>query len=155
MRRVLAWLVWTVLLFWLWILLVGEWSRYELIGGAAAAALGATAMEVVRAQELLRFRVEFRWSLRICRPLARVPPEFAILAVVFVQQLVRPRHRVGAFRTVAFPAGGQGPTDRGRRAFGALGGSLAPNTVVVAIDRRAGEMLVHELSPERASERPI
>src|SRR5207247_6288409 len=41
-KRVAGWVAWYVVLWWLWLLLVGEWNREEWIAAALAAAAAAT-----------------------------------------------------------------------------------------------------------------
>jgi hypothetical protein len=141
MRRVGAWLAWFGGLFVLWLLLVGTVAYVELIAGVGAAAIGATGAEVVRSQGLLRFRVEWRWLRLAWRPLLRVIPEFFLVLFAIVR---RPH---GAFRTIEFPTGGERPVDAGRRAFGVVAASLAPNRLVVYVDEGDGGAVVHDLLP--------
>jgi hypothetical protein len=149
MRRVAAWLAWFGVLLVFWLLLVGTVQDVERIAGLAAAAIGATAAEVVRSQGLLRYRVEAPWVLRGLGQLLRVVPDFfRVLAA-----LASPRR--GAFRTVPFPAGGHRDVDRGRRAWVTLTASLAPNRLVVDIDPETGEALVHDLRPGTVSEEQL
>ena len=146
MRRVTAWLAWFGGLFVLWLLLVGTVQDVELVAGLAAAAIGATAAEVVRAQGLLRYRVEARWIRPGLRQLLHVAPDFVrVLAAL-------PRRPSGSFRTVPFPTGGERDVDRGRRAWVTFAASLAPNRLVVDLDPGTGEALVHELLPRAAGE---
>jgi multisubunit Na+/H+ antiporter MnhE subunit len=156
MQRLLAWLAWFGGLFVLWLVFVGTASdRMENIGGLFASALAATAAEVVRSQGLLHFRVERRWWVRLWRQPWRIVADFGIVVLAFFAQLIHPRAHRGSFRTVEFPTGGQRAADRGRRAFVAAVGSLAPNTLVVEVDEEGGELLLHHLVPERAPERPL
>jgi hypothetical protein len=144
MRRVASWLAWFGGLFVLWLLLVGTVQETEVVAALVAAAIGATATDVVRSHGLLRYRVEWRWIRRGARQLLHVVPEFfRVLAVL-------PCRPCGAFRTVAFPAGGERDVDRGRRAFAAFAASIAPNRLVLDVDPERGEALVHELLPGAA-----
>ncbi len=145
MRRVAAWLSWFAGLLLLWLLLVGTVQDVERIAGLCAAALGATGAEVVRSQDLMRFRVEWRWLRLGWKPLARVVPDFCLVLSALVR---RPR---GRFRTIEFPAGGERAVDAGRRAFIVVAPSLAPNRLVIDVDPRSGEALVHDLFPGSAS----
>ena len=145
MRRVTAWLSWFAVLLIAWLLFVGVAQDVENLAGLCAAAIGATAAEAVRSQELLRFRIQSQWLLPGLRQVLRVVPDF--LRVIAV--LARPRS--GAFRTLAFPAGGERDVDHGRRAWAALTASLAPNRLVVDFDPDNGEALVHDLVPSAAS----
>jgi hypothetical protein len=146
MRRVAAWLSRFGGLFVLWLLLVGTVQDVELIAGICAAAIGATAQEVVRAQGLLGFRVEWRWLRQVWKPLARVFLEFLLL------MLSLGRGPRGRFRTLEFPVGGERAMDAGRRAFAVVAASLAPNRLVVDVDPETGGALVHDLFPERGSD---
>ncbi|MFL5969817.1 MAG: hypothetical protein ACJ74L_09480 [Gaiellaceae bacterium] len=139
MTRIAAWLSWFAGLLVLWLLLVGTVQDVERIAGLCAAALGATAAEVVRSQGLLRYRVEWRWLRTTWRPLLRVVPDFVRLLVA----LVRRPH--GRFRTQEFPTGGDRAVDAGRRAYVVVASSLAPNSLVVDADKDSGEVLMHEL----------
>jgi hypothetical protein len=145
-RRVAAWLAWFAGLLILWLLLVGTSQDTERIAGLSAAAIGATAAEVVRSQGLLDFSVEWRWLRRTPRHLARVIPDFFLVLAT----LVRPRR--GAFRTLAFPTGGERAVDHGRRAWAGYAASFAPNRLVVDVDPDAGVVLVHDLVPHAASD---
>jgi hypothetical protein len=145
-RRVAAWLAWFGGLFLVWLLFVGTVAGLELIAGLCAAAIGATAAEVVRSQGLLNFRVESRWLVRGAGQLLRVVPEFFLVLAA----IGRPSR--GAFRTVEFPAGGRRAVDSGRRAWAALTGSLAPNRLVVDVDPETGKALVHDLVPGAAAD---
>jgi hypothetical protein len=144
MRRLAAWLSWFAGLLALWLLLVGTVQDVELIAGLCAAAIGATTAEVVRSQELLRFRVEWHWLRLGWKPLVQVLPDFLRLMAALVR---RPR---GRFRELDFPAGGERAVDAGRRAFAVVAASLAPNRLVVDVDPETGKALVHDLLPPSA-----
>jgi hypothetical protein len=148
-RGVTAWLAWFGGLFLLWLVLVGTIQDTELVAGLFAAAIGATAAEVVRAQGLLQYRVEWRWLRRTPSHLARVVPEFFLVLATLV------RRRRGAFRTLEFPTGGERTVDRGRRAWAGLAASLAPNRVVVDVDEETGLVLVHDLVPRAAPDEVV
>jgi len=145
-RRVSAWSAWLGGLLVLWLLLVGTIAHTELIAGLFAAAIGATAAEIVRSQGLLRYRVEWRWLRRTPAQVARVIPEFFLVLTT----LIHPRR--GAFRTLEFPTGGERAVDRGRRAWAGLAASLAPNRVVVDVDEDTGLVLVHDLVPRASAD---
>src|SRR5581483_8058068 len=67
-RHLVAWLVWWIALFWLWMLLVGDWNEIEWIGGACVTAVAATVAELARvvARQPVRIAVEpFRASAMV------------------------------------------------------------------------------------------
>ena len=47
-RHVAGWLIWWIALFWLWMLVAGDWNLIEWVAAASAAAVGATIAEVAR-----------------------------------------------------------------------------------------------------------
>jgi hypothetical protein len=145
MTRVVAWLSWVAGLFGLWLLLVGTVQDVEQIAGLCAAALGATLAEVVRSQGPFRYRVQSHWLLLLWKPLWRVVPDFFLVLWALLR---RPQ---GRFRELEFPTGGERAVDAGRRAFAVVAPSLAPNRLVVAVDKDTGEALVHDLVPSAAS----
>ena len=147
MRRVTSWLAWFAGLLILWLLLVGNVAGTERIASLFAAAIGATAAEVVRSLGLLRFTVEWRWLRLTPRQLARVVPEFFLV----LSTLVRPRR--GTFQVLEFPTGGERAVDHGRRAWAGLAASFAPNRLVVDLDPESGSVLVHDLVPGASPER--
>jgi hypothetical protein len=60
-RRVGFWIAWYVPLAILWLAFVGTLAGAEVVAGLVAAAIAATAAELVRSQELVRFRLDPRW----------------------------------------------------------------------------------------------
>ena len=84
MRRVLAWFAWFAGLLLLWLAFTGTIQSQELIAGLCAAALGTAAVEVVRSQGLLRFRVQWHWLREIWKPLLRVIPDFFVVSAALV-----------------------------------------------------------------------
>ncbi len=147
-RRLKFWIAWYIPLVGLWLAFVGTLDRHELLLGLAAAALGATAQELVNAQDLVRFRLEPRW-LRDLRPLPwQVVADSWLLTVVLIRQLARGQRAAGAFRTVPFPAPAEDDARaNARKALVTAAVSLTPNTYVVGIEGEDGSMLVHQLVP--------
>jgi hypothetical protein len=139
MTRLAAWLLWFAGLLVLWLALVGTVQDVERIAGLCAAAIGATAAEVVRSKGLLRFRVEWRWLRLLWKPVLRVVPDFLMVLAAL------PRRPRGGFRELEFPTGGERAVDAGRRAFAVIAPSLAPNRLVVDVDAESGRALVHDL----------
>ena len=146
MRAVAIWLGWWAFLFVVWMLLVLTQATAEVVAGVVAAAIGATAAEVVRRSELVDLRP---WTLLPRRPwrLARtVVSDCWLLTVALWRQLRWREDNVGAFRGIAFDAGADDdPRAAARRAAYTALISLTPNTYVIGIDREHNNMLVHEL----------
>jgi hypothetical protein len=154
-RHLAAWAVWFVVLWWLWILLAGEWNRYEWVAATAAAAIAAAVGELARARAGVGVRIPLRWLARSWLVLPTVVVDFAIVMWVLVRSLVRREVVRGVFRTRPVPAAGGDATAIGIRAWATVLSDYSPNAYVVDIDHRQGRVLLHDLVPYRKSEEPI
>jgi hypothetical protein len=141
------WLAAWALLFVLWLLLVGTVAPSEIVAGIAAAAVAATAVEVVRRQGVVRFRPDPRWLRRAWGLPWQTLEEFGRLVAAVWRSLVLRRRVVGRFSDVPFPVGGNDSRSAARRAVFTVGASFAPNTYVVDFDRGEGRVQVHRLVP--------
>jgi hypothetical protein len=157
-RRILvhagAGIAWWTVLFWLWLLLAGEWNRYEWIGGACAATVAAAVSELARHETGECFRVPLAWLPKAGSVPVMVLVDFAILTYALARSLARRRVVRGEFRANEIPVGIRGPSRTGLRAWIALTATFSPNAYVVDLDEEHGTALVHDLIPFRASERP-
>ena len=151
MRTALSWAAWFGPLFGLWVAFVGATSGAELVAGLAAAAVGATAAEVVRREGLLAYRPPGGIAPAFARQLWRTVRDFLLLVWLLVPALAGRRSR-GAFRTFEADTRGDSPSGRGWRGFTGWVGSIAPNTIVVDIDE--GTVLRHDLVPGRSPDDP-
>jgi hypothetical protein len=86
-----------------------------------------------------------RWLGSAHRALIKVPPDIAMVALAAVRQLVRRDRLVGEFRAVRFRSDRDDALAAGRAALSEVLGSLAPNTIVIGIDRRRGVIVAHQL----------
>jgi hypothetical protein len=57
----------------------------------------------------------------------------------------------GRVVAMQFGHGGVGPEQRGVRAIEGGLGSVAPNTIVIGVDRETGVLLVHQLEPTESA----
>jgi multisubunit Na+/H+ antiporter MnhE subunit len=147
------WVAWYVPLVVLWLAFVDTFAVAEVVLGLLAAAVAATAAELVRSQELVRFRMDPRWL----RGLGSLPWQVlrdSWLLVVALWGQLRGRPVRGVFRVVPFPAEQDDARSAARRALVTGFVSLAPNTYVVGIEGDQGAMLVHQLVPEPGSPIP-
>jgi len=136
-RLVGRWSVRGVLLYALWLLLVGNVRTPELVAGAVAAVLGVAGVAAAR-----RHLPEYRLELRLLATLLPLPWELLRDSAVVLATL--PRRTQGRFRStsLAVPAGARG---RGVQALAEARGSLAPNAYVVDVDAVRRLVLLHEL----------
>jgi multisubunit Na+/H+ antiporter MnhE subunit len=145
-RRGVFWLAWYLPLFGLWMLFVGSFSLEEIVLGALAAAVAATAADLVRAQDLVRFRMRPRWLSGVWRLPWQVVADSGLLAAALWRQLRRPGSVRGVFRVLPFPRDeGDGAAAAARRALAVAVASLTPNTYVVGVEGDEGTVLIHQL----------
>jgi multisubunit Na+/H+ antiporter MnhE subunit len=152
-RRVGFWIAWYVPLVVLWLAFVDTFAVAEMALGLIAAAVAATASELVWSQGLVRFRIDPRWLRGLHRLPWQALRESWLLAVALWRHR-RGRPVQGVFRALPFPTEGDDAYAAGRRALvtGVL--SLTPNTYVVGIEGGEGVVLVHQLVPEPGSPIP-
>jgi multisubunit Na+/H+ antiporter MnhE subunit len=142
------WMLWWIGLMALWLLLVSV-TAAEVIAGAVAAAIAATAAEVVREQGLVRL-------LRLYKLPRNIVRDSWLLTVALVGHL-RGDHVNSGFRAIPFRSGEDDARASARRALMVPAISVSPNTYVIGIDEAGDLMLVHQLiaSPKADAEREI
>ena len=150
--RLRFWIAWFLPLMVLWLAFVDTFAVAEVVLGLVAAAVAATAAEVVRSQDLLRSRFQLRWM----RDLHRLP--WQVLRDCWLLAAALWRHCTGrpvrgVFRVVPFPSDADDARAAGRRALVTALLSASPNTLVVGVEGGEG-MLVHQLVPEPGSPVP-
>ena len=102
-RRVGFWIAWYVPLVILWLAFVDTLDPAEVALGLVAAAVAATAAELVRSQDLVRFRLDPRWLRDVHRLPWQVLRDCWLLAVGLWRHCTgRPLR--GTFRVVPFPS---------------------------------------------------
>jgi multisubunit Na+/H+ antiporter MnhE subunit len=148
------WFAWYVPLFGLWLLFVDTLAAEEVVLGAIGAALAATAADVVRAQDLVRFRMRWRWLGALSMLPRQTVTDSWLLAVALWRQLRRPGSVRGLFRVLPFPVEGDDAAATTRTALVTGVVSVAPNTYVVGVERGEGAMLVHQLVRRPGGEVP-
>jgi hypothetical protein len=151
MARVAWWLGTFVVLWWLWLLLAGEWNATEWIAAAGAAGLGATLFEASRARSGIEPRVPLRLLTRAASVPVMVVVDFGIVMWALVSGIGRRELPRGSFRAFGSELVGTA----GIRAFATVAATFSPNAYVVDIDGDTGLALVHDLVPNRASEKPV
>ena len=147
--QVIFWIISWVLLVGLYLLLVVDSiDMAELVTGAVAAAVGATAATIVRSQRLVSFRPRLRWALGLWRLPLQAVLDTGLLVAVLWRRLVLRRPVSGSFYAVPLRAGGGDSEAAARRAVAKSVGSFAPNTYVLDVDRERELILVHQLVPK-------
>jgi hypothetical protein len=75
----------------------------------------------------------------------RIPQDIGIVCWEALAQLLAPRPARGEFRAHRFGVTEETAQAMGRRALVEALGSVAPNTIVLGIDKERGLLLVHQL----------
>jgi multisubunit Na+/H+ antiporter MnhE subunit len=151
---VVRWVVWFVVLWWFWMLLVGEWNHFEWIAATAAAAVGASIFELMRSVTRADARVPAVWLKRAATVPWQMFVDFGIVTWAVVRSAATGRVVRGVFRAHEFEATGDSAADVGARAFADWAANFSPNALPVDVDREQGLSLVHDLVPNRSSEQP-
>lgn len=144
-------LLWWLALFGWWVVLAGTNSGLELLAGACAGLIGAVLALALRRSGLLSYRFESRWIAKLAVVPWKIVRELAIVFWALALHMAGQRRLSGRYRAFEFPAGGDDPTSRGRRALAVEGDALSSNTIPVDVDRKRKVALRHELDPKRAS----
>jgi hypothetical protein len=131
-----------IALFWLWLLMAGDWNRIEVVAAACAAAVAATLGEIARVRAGVDPHIPLRWVGKAWTVPGQIVVDFGIVLLALA------RRRRGVLREHPFPTE-EGP---GVRAWAAYAANFSPNAFVVDIGD--GRTLVHDLVPNRSSETP-
>ena len=145
MKHAAAWLLLFVVLWWLWVLIAGEWNRTQWIAAGGAAALGATL------GELARTRADAHGAPTAAL-LAAVPSALAMVVVDFVVVMgALVGRKEGAFRTTKTAVA----ADERTRAWATYLATLSPNAYVVDVDPEREVALTHHLVVLPRSQDPV
>jgi multisubunit Na+/H+ antiporter MnhE subunit len=142
--HVRAWIAFWLALFWLWMLLVGEWTHIDWIAGASAATVAATIAELARARVGAAVRVPLEWVAKAWTVPAMIVVDFGIVMWALA------RRRRGTVRERPSPA----TRSAGIRAWANLAANYSPNSFVIDLDPESRTVLVHDLLPFKKSEEP-
>ena len=154
MRLAKTFITWWVLSAALWLLLDDTIALPELIDGAVAAAVGAGAATAAAAAAGPAMRPPRGWVRHGWRPWAALFGDLPALVGVLAQALGAGQRDPGRLRAVAFRPADEPGERAAQIALATLAGSLAPGSVVVAVDPGRAQILVHELVPRTGREGP-
>jgi hypothetical protein len=142
-----AWAIWWLLLAALWLALVDTVVGPELVSGAVAAAIAATAAVLVRGQRRLLLKPRGAWLRGAWRPLRGTVTDLGPLVHVLWRRGIRRADERGETFELPYAAVAEEPEAAAHRVLTEALGSVAPNTIVVTVDRERRTMLVHQLVP--------
>jgi hypothetical protein len=154
-KHVVAWLGWWLALFWLWLLLVGQWNREQLVAAAIAAAIAGGAAEFARSRTGFSAPLPPRLLADLPKALGMVFVDFGILAWALLAGVARRRIVRGELVPRELPRGSWVTGGAGPRAWTVLVASFSPNAYVVDVDSESRVVLLHDLVRNRESEKPV
>ena len=139
-----------LLLWGLWMGLVSNPHRSEMLAGLAAAAVAAVADAVVKTHKLVQFVPRISWlALIFLEPWYVLQGTWKIF-VALARRLLG-RHSEAELKAVRFDPGSDDDASQARRALAITYISLPPQSYVLGIDRKRGLMLAHHIAPAPAS----
>lgn len=128
-----------------WTIFLGSFTGAEAVVGGIAVAIGTAVSTAAYAVGVARFRPRLAWLAEIWRVPWYVLDDTRAIATALITRVFFRRR--GHSRMVAVPINPGGSTGRGeaRRALAIGLTTLAPNSIVLDIDREERVMLVHEI----------
>jgi hypothetical protein len=153
-KHLVPWLTWWFGLFWLWLLLAGEWNRQEWVAAAVAATIAASLAELARVRTGFSARLPLRAIADVPEVLAMVAVDFGVIVGALIASVARRRIVRGELVSRDLARGPDGARGVGPRAWTALAASYSPNAYVIDIEPEAQTVLLHDLVPKRRSESP-
>jgi multisubunit Na+/H+ antiporter MnhE subunit len=143
--RVGSWLVWWVLMMSFWVMIDDSVSTDELLAGAGAAVLAALLAELVTHQAAARFRMRIEWLVPALRLPGQVARDTVVVYGALWRRLAHGEEPHSAFEELPARFGDDSPEGVTRRTLLVGGASVAPNTIVLGIDKDNDVMVVHRL----------
>jgi hypothetical protein len=119
----------------------------ELVDGAVAAAIGASAATLVLARSPVRFASRPGWKRRWWVPLRQFFDDLPGLVRALGIALTGGARDPGELREIRFTVESDPDLRAAQIALASVAGSFAANTIVVAVDEAEQLLIVHELAP--------
>jgi hypothetical protein len=127
-------------------LLVYETETAEMVAGAVAAALAATAVEAVRSRGEVPFAPRLHWVPALWRLPRAVAVDCWLLTRALWRRLAHGMPLEGQFRVIHFHnCAGDDPDSQARRALAKWLGGVSPNSYVIGFEERHDAVLVRQL----------
>src|SRR4051812_50009832 len=132
-------------------LLVYETELAEMVAGAVAAAVAATAVEAVRARGDVSFTVRLRWFLALWRLPHEIAVDCWLLTRALWRRFVHGEPLEGYFRVIDFNTVGHDPRSEAKPAIAKWRGGGGPHAHPVGVDEgekaRPGPRLLEKQAP--------
>ncbi len=135
-----------LVLFGLWMAFVSNPKLSELWVGLVVAAIGAVADAIVKKEGLARFNPKLSWVLLIFwEPWYTLTGTWAVLKALVRTALGKKSE--AQFTVKGYDYGGQDARSSAKRTLATTYMTIPPNFIIVGIDRRKQQVLVHQVEP--------
>jgi multisubunit Na+/H+ antiporter MnhE subunit len=145
MKPVLVWCGWWVLAMAFWFAMTSTTAGSEIVVGAVVSTLAASVAELVTARLRPNFRIGVRWWMQVPALLGRAVMDSLLIALTAGRFVVNRRRVRGRFLEVPAPHDLSSRRRSGEQFLLTVGGTLAPNTIVVGYDPDRKSVVVHQL----------
>jgi multisubunit Na+/H+ antiporter MnhE subunit len=135
-----------VILLGLWMIFVSLPELNEILAGLGAALLGAVGDAVVKAADSSRFRPRLRHVLLILAEPWYIANDTFVVFWELVRRMAGLPSR-SQLKVIPFEGGGDDMDANARRALATAYSTIAPNTIVLGIDRERNLLLLHQVAP--------
>ena len=133
----------------LWMAFVSQAKKTELLVGMAAATIGTVADAVVKKEGFAAFSPKPQWlALIFLEPWYGLDGTWATLKA-FAKKLVGKKSEA-QFKVDAYDATGDDPESAAKRALAIAYMTIPPNFIIVGIDEKKGQVLIHQVEPTPA-----
>jgi multicomponent Na+:H+ antiporter subunit E len=134
-----------------WTIFLGSFAGAEAIVGGIAVVIGTAVSTAAYAVGVARFRPKLTWLAEIWRVPGYVLADTVTIATAFFSRHLFRRRSRSRMIAVPFDPGGSTGRSEARRALAIALTTMAPNSIVLDIDRDERLMLLHQVSPAGVS----
>lgn len=129
----------------LWIVFVGGVQRDEMVVGAGVLLLSAVFLYLIWRVETLKLDLHTKDVAQGCRIPWNVAGDVWRLIIILARDLFGSRRAGSFYRVCTFRKSGPEPQFAARDVLATAFTTMAPNSIVIGIDREQGRMLFHQL----------
>jgi multicomponent Na+:H+ antiporter subunit E len=134
-----------------WTIFLGSFAGAEAIVGGIAVLIGVAVSTAAYAVGVARFRPRLTWLAEIRRVPWYVLVDTLTIATALISRHLFGRRSHSRMVAVPFEPGGSTGRSEARRALAIALTTMAPNSIVLDIDRAERLMLLHQVSPAGVS----
>lgn len=130
----------------LWMLFVSQWKKGELLIGILVAGIGAFADALAKKESFAKFKPKLSWLVLIFwEPWYAIDGTWATLKAI-AKKLMGKKSEA-QFKVAGFDAPGDDAQSAAKRALAIAYMTIPPNFIIVGIDEKKGQVLIHQVEP--------